>query len=446
MNIIVCGAGHVGSHAAELLATSGHDVVVVDRNETRLRRIEEALDLQTLHGQAATAETLKLAGADKADLVVAATSLDETNLFCASISKGLGAGATIARVHHSTYFAQRDLDYKAHFGIDHLICPEFTTARAIAQTIRNPAAIAIESLAKGQIEMQEFPVSHGAAADGQQLSQLRLPEGSRLATVQKEGKVFIPQADTVVEEGDVVILVGNHDIFDDARKLFHTEKAGRRNIVLFGGTSTAVHLARVMRDRRFSIRIFEENLDRARELADKLDWTTILNADPTDRVVFDEEHLDRADAFVALLDDDDRNILSCAWAKTSGVPMAVAVVQNPDYLPLLPSVGIDRPFSTRTEAGKEIAQIVDTRPLRCLASLSEGVVDVYSIQVGARSMVLDRPLRELRLDSQWMLAAIQRDHSVRVPTANDQIQKGDTLLVIGRHDDDRALKRVFDAR
>lgn len=445
MNIIICGAGQVGSHAAELLAADGHNVVVIDCNDAKLRQIEDRLDLQTLSGNCATAEILKIAGAMRADLVVAATNLDEINLLTASLAKGLGASQTVARVHHSTYFAQRDLDYENHLRIDRLICPEFATSLAIARTLRNPAALAIENFARGKIEMQEFPVSKGAPAINKPLAELHLPQGTRLATVQQQDKIFIPRADTAVQADDIVILVGNSDVFNDARMLFQSIKAGRRRIVIFGGTSTAVYLARALRDRRFSVRIFEEDLDRARELADKLDWVTVINASATDRSVFDEEHLDQANAFVALLDDDDRNILSCAWAKSLGVPEAIAVVQNPDYLPLLPSVGIDRPFSPRMEAGREIFRFIDKRPLHSIASLAEGIVDAYSVRVGAHSELTNRPLREVSLESQLMIAAIQRAEQVWVPTADDSLHVGDTLLIIGRHGDDQRLRKLFDA-
>jgi len=215
--------------------------------------------------------------------------------------------------------------------------------------------------------------------------------------------------------------------------------------VIFGGTATAVYLSRALRDRHFSLRIFEEDVDRARELADKLDWVTVINASATDRVIFDEEHIDQAHAFVALLDDDDRNILSCAWVKSLGVPEAVAVVQNPDYLPLLPSVGIDRPFSPRTEAGRELFRLIDTRPIQSMASLAEGVVDVYSVRVGGRSTTINHALRDLALDSQMMIAAIQRGEDVKVPTANDVVYVGDMLLIIGKHGDESRIRRIFDA-
>lgn len=446
MNIVICGAGEVGSHAAQLLTESGHNVMVIDRDESKLRDIEDRLDLQTLCGDCATAETLRQAGADKADLLVAATNLDEINLLTASLAKGVGARESMARVHHSTYFSQRDLDYRAHLQIDHLICPEYAAAKAIARSLRNPGALAIEDFARGQLEMQEFPVSEGAPGIDTPLANVHLPKGTRLATVQHEGKIFIPRADTVVHPGDVVILIGNSDIFEKSCRLFRNSRIGRRRIAIMGGTATAVYLSRGLRDSHFALRIFEDNIERARELADKLDWVTVINANPTDRAVFDEEHLDQIDAFVALLDDDDeRNILACAWAKSRGVAEAIAVIQNPEYLHLLPSIGIDKPFSLRWEAGREIVAILDRRPIQRLATLAEGIVDVYTVRVGPEAPILHQPLKSLTLESPRVIAAIQRGDHITVPTAEDHVEDGDTLVIIGRHGDETGLARTFDA-
>ena len=445
MNILICGAGQVGNHAAEVLAAAGNNITVIDKDPERIRKIEDTMDVRTLCGNCASAAVLAEAGCPGADLVLAATDSDEINLLAASVAKGIGAARSIARVHHSAYFEQRGLDYLAHFSIDRLICPEYSTAQAIARTLRNPGAMAIENFARGQIEMQELPVSDDAPAIGISLAELGLPRGTRLAAITRNHQAFIPEGTSVVEGGDVVILVGNATAFQQARKLFHDAESKRRRVVLMGGPSMAVWLCRALRDRGFSIRLFEIDRHRAEELAQKLDWVTVIQADPTDRAVFDEEHIAEADAFVALLDDDEHNILGSAWAKSMGVKQAIAVVQRPDYIHLLESVGIDRPFSPRMVAVKEIERILDEAPLRRMSSLAEGIVDVYWVRAGKRAKVIGKPLREVKLTPDWMIAAIQHDQKVTVPGADDSIQAGDTVLVIGRSGMESKLKKLFAA-
>jgi trk system potassium uptake protein TrkA len=443
MNIIICGAGQVGSYAAEVLSTADNNITVIDTNAERLRAIEDTMDVATFTGNGAQATVLLEANCANADFVLAATNNDEVNLLCAAIAKGVGARKTIARVHHSEYFEQKRFHYQDLLSIDRLICPEYLTALAIARTLRNPGALAIEDFARGAIEMQEFSVSRKATAIDRKLLDLKLPDGARLAAISRKGGSFIPEAATVIEEGDNIILVGNAAIFQEARKLFHDEKTGRRKIVIMGGPSMAVWLCRALRDRNFSIRLFETNRRRAEELAEKLDWVTVINADPTDRSVFDEEHLAQADVFVALIDDDEHNILGCAWAKSMGVREAVAVVQRPNYMHLLEHVGIDRPFSPRRVAVREIEHLLDESGLRLVSSLAEGVVDVFQVRVGRSSEVIGKPLREIKLSPNWIIAAIQHGGEVSVPKADDTIHAGDILLVIGRHGRDGTLKKLF---
>jgi trk system potassium uptake protein TrkA len=443
MNIIICGAGEVGSHAAEVLAAAGHNTTVIDLDAARLDIVGDQMDIGTLHGNAAYAEVLREAGAAGADMLVAATSSDEINLLSASIAKSIGTTKTIARVHHSMYFEGHGFDYRVHFGIDLLICPEYSTATAIARTLRNPAALAIEHFAHGLVDMQEFPVSEDAPAIDRPLSQLKLPPGTRLVAVARETEVFIPDAHTQVTKGDRVILVGNADTFYDARRMFHRDELGKRKVVIMGGNPMAVWLCRALRERNWSIRLFETNRARADELADKLDWVTVLNADPTDRGVFMEENLSQADVFVALIDDDEANIIGCVLAKSLGVTTVIAVVQRPNYLDLLYHIGVDRPFSPRMVAVREIQSVLDDSKLRLLSSLAEGVVDVYRVKIDGTSDVVDTPLRDVKLGANWVIAAIRRKGKAWVPTADDFITAGDTVLVVGKHGMEKQLRKLF---
>jgi len=445
MNIIICGAGQVGSFAADELARAGNNVTVIDKRRQRTQKIEDTLDVRTLIGNCAAAETLQSAGAHSADLLIAATDNDEINLFTAAIAKGVGCKRTIVRVHHRTYFEKHGLDYVSHLGIESLICPEYSTSQAIARTLRNPGALAIENFAKGKIEMQEFEVGERAPAVGVALMQLGLPPGTRLTTITRGDRTFIPEGATVINPGDVVVLVGNADRYETARKLFREEKAKRQNVVIMGGPPMAVWLCRALHKRDFKVRLFEVDPARAEELANKLEWVTVLQADVTDRDVFEDERISQADAFVGLLDDDEHNILGCAWAKSLGVRHAIAVVQRADYLHLMSSVGIDSAFSPRQVAVREIRRAIETGPLRLMTTLAGGEIDVYWVRVGERAPLRDKPLREVKLSPDWVIAAVQHGDKVTVPSADDVVHAGDTLLAIGRSGAESKLKKHFAA-
>ncbi|MEM7228019.1 MAG: Trk system potassium transporter TrkA [Planctomycetota bacterium] len=445
MDIIICGAGEVGSHVAEVLSGSGHSITVIDTNAERLRALSEALDIATLTGNAAEAPILLKAGAGRCDVFIAATDQDEINLLCASVARGLGANKVIARIHHATYLGDTDseFEYQKHFGIDRLICPEDSTATAIARTLRNPAALAIEHFSRGRIDMQEFVVGDEAPALGKPLSSVKLPTGSRVAAVNRKGDVFIPGADTEIEATDKLVLVANHDVFSEARSRLHkVQKAGRSKVVLMGAPPMATWLCRALRDREWSIRVFETNRQRAEQLAETLPWVTVINADPTDPSVFAEEQIGAADVFIALLDEDEVNIIGCVQAKANGVTQAIAVVHKSKYLDLLYHVGVDRPFSPSRVAAREIEDLLDDNPVRLLATLINGV-DAHLARVTSDAEVCGKPLKEIKLTPNWVIAAIRRKSEVWVPGADDTIEVNDTVLVIGRQGRERKLRTLF---
>lgn len=444
MDIVVCGCGEVGGHAAEVLAQAGHNITVIDQKALRLRKVEDTMDVRTLAGNCADASVLIEAGAPTADLLLAATSSDEVNLLSASIAKGVGVEKSIARVHHRAYFDQRGLDYTRHFGIDQVICPEYSTALEIARALRNPGALAIENFAQGRIEMQEFPVDPNSQAVGMSLIDLPLPTGSRLAAITRQGQAFIPQGTTIIEPDDTVILVGNSQVFQESRKVFQSRKIQtRKKVVIMGGASMAVWLCRNLLERNFSIRLFETNRQRAEELAQKLDWVTVIQSDPTEIPVFEEERLADADFFVSMVDDDEHNILGCALAKSRGVEKVMAVVQRSNYIHLFSHVGIDRAYSPRQVAVEEILNLIDVNPLKWMASLAEGIIDVYRVRVSGASEVVGSPLKDVPLAPNWVVVALQRGEKVRVPGAMDVIEAGDTVLVVGKHGMEKTLRRIF---
>jgi len=442
MDIIICGTGEVGKHAAGVLVAKNHKVTVIDLNAEALRGVEDSLDARTLVGNCAHAGTLLEAGCGSADVVLATTNDDETNLLTATIAKRIGAKKSIARVHRTQYFQPGEFDYEKNLEIDRLICPELVTARAIAQTIRNPGAMAIEHFARGQIEMQQIPVARNAEVIGMELKDIPLPSGTRIAAIGRLESAFIPAAGTKIEQGDSVVLVGDPAHFPVARRFFHDDQYGRRRIVIMGGPPMAVWLCRLLRNRNVSIRLFEINRERAEQLAEQLDWVTVINADPTDPDVFEEERIADVSAFVALAHDEE-NILGCVLAKSHGVTNAIAVVERSKYISLLARIGIDRSFSPRLVAVKEIESIIDDRPLLRLSSIAEGVVDVYRVRVSSTAPTIGHPLREVKLSPNWIIAAIQRNGAVKVPGANDIIEVGDTLIVIGKHGKEDALRTLF---
>lgn len=443
MNVIITGAGEVGGHAAEVLSADGHNVTVIDLSAERLRNLSDTLDVQTLLGHCCHFGVLRKADVDRCDLMIATTQTDEINLLAASVAKAAGAKKTIVRVHHTANFSLRGTPYAQRLGIDELICPEHLTSLAIARTIRNPGSIALEEFGRGQLLMQRVPVGAGAPADGKKLSELSLPESARLATVERDRTIALADAATTVVEGDFVTVIGMTKTFDTVRKLFNKDKVKRIHITIMGETATAVWLCRALKSRIFSVRLFVQNHERAEELSEKLGHVTVLDADPTDAATATDEHVGQANVFVAVTEEDERNILACAQAKAMGVATVMAVVQRAKYLHLFPHVGIDHAFSPRADAVKAILRLIDTGPIRSLATFADGTAEVYELRPSKRAKIIGHELRNIELPPQTMIAAIRRGDDVYVPGAEDQITAGDTVLVLGPRGIVDHLRKLF---
>lgn len=443
MDIIICGAGEVGRHCAETMA-AGNNITVIDLDPAKLAVLEETMDVGTLVGNATHAQTLVEAGVGSADLFIAVTSVDEINLLSASIASGLGAHRTIARVHHSAYFDNRGLDYSLHFGLDHLVCPDHTTAVAIAQVLRSPGALAVERFARGRVELQQLPVSEDAAAVGKPLSGLALPGSARVVAIERQQIAFIPEAGTVIQAGDVVTLVGDVAQFEKIKKVFHTTEDNRISVMINGGTALAVWLCRALHSRLFSVRLFEPNKARAEQLAEKLGWVTVLAVNPIEGDVLKEERIQHVDAFVATTDDDESNILAAAQAKRLGARTAIAVLQRGTYLHMIEHVGIDRAFSPRITAVAQIRRLVEDTAVHHLATLAEGIADVFEVRVPAEAPdVTGKPLKDVQFPARTIIAAIQRGQEAFVPSATDTIQAGDTVVIIAPAGSRKAIHKVF---
>jgi trk system potassium uptake protein TrkA len=443
MNIIICGAGKTGAHAAQTLAADGANVTVIDESQAALDALADSLDVATLLGEPAVAKNLVTAGVADADVVITATDVDEVNLLCASTASYLGADRTFAMVTHSTYLNRDILDYSKIFSIDSLICPSFSTARAIASHLRNPAALKVERLVGHTIELQQFEATKGAAGVGRHLSDVKLPGGARLAAITRDGVTYLPSGLSTVDIGDEVLLVANTDVFHDARRVFRTKDSGRRSVVIMGGSPVAVWLCRALENRGFSIRLFETDSERANELAEKLSWVTVIQADPTDPSVFTDEHIENADAFVALT-NDEHNILSCAWAAGLGVAETYPVVSRKDYAPFVKAMGLTHTFSPSELAVAEIEKRLKRKQLTKIATLPGDEMAIYRVRVGKGAPVIGKPLSELQLMPDCMVIVLEHDeHTGVVPSASEVLEERDIVFVVVRQEFVDTLRTLF---
>jgi trk system potassium uptake protein TrkA len=429
MNIVILGAGTVGTSIAELLCANQQNVSLVDSSRKALDEVEERLDVQTVCGSACDAVTLFQAGVQSADLCLCVTSHDEVNLVGASLAKSMGAARSVARILNPSYADFSTFDYRRHFKIDRLLSLEHLTALELAKGIRQRGLFAVENFARGNIEVQEVAVEAASKAVNLPLRELKLPREVRIGLISNAERTIIAGADDVIQADDHVTLIGTRAEIEEVKKLFEHKASPRLKVIIAGGGEIGYQLARLLQTGRFNVVLLEANAERCDYLARKLDKTTILCADATRLSEMEEARVGKADVFVAATGRDEDNIICGVEARELGSRRIMSVVRRPDYANVLQKLGIDVAVSPREVMARQVLGMVEAGPIISRSSISGGDAEVWEIEVHAETPITRAPLKDIVLN-QSLIAAVEREDFVRVAGANDQLSPGDTAIVL----------------
>jgi len=431
MRIVILGAGTVGTSIAEMLCQHRHSVTVVDHDPAVTRRVDEELDVRTVTGSAAQSSVLFQAEVAGADLCLALTSGDEVNMVAASMAKAMGARRTIARVYAPVFRDLSTFDYQRHFHIDRLLSLEYLSAMALARKIRHPGSIAVESFARGDLEMQELVISDATSAVGVPLKDLHLPTGVRIGSISRGGKLSIAGAEDQVAVGDRVSLIGKAEDIDEVKERFEIEPPPKQGVIIAGGGETGYHLARVLGGRRFAMVVMEADRERCEFLAAHLTQATVVNSDAQRRTALEEERVGSADVFVACTGDDENNIMACVEARELGAKTIIAIVSRPDYANVVGKLGIDHATSPRSVVAKQILGFLNTGAVVSRMPLSTGAgIDILEIEVVEGAPATKHVLANLDLPPQCLIAAVIHESYAQVPGADDRLCAGDTVVAL----------------
>ena len=434
MNIVILGAGTVGSSIAEQLCSSNHSVTLVDRDPDRVRSINEKYDVRALTGSASQSSVLFQAGMVAADLCLAVTGVDEVNIVAASMARKMGARRTVARVYGSVFRDLSTFDYQQHFGIDRLLSLEHLTAMELARCIRNPGSVVVEQFARGGLEVQELIIGQPGKVTQGPIRTIQFPANARLGTIQRANRMWIASAEDQLEVGDRVTIFSRPEHIDPIRTLFSIEKTLPKRVVIAGGGETGLHLARMLERETFKVMLIERDKDRCQVLAGLLENTSVVHDDATVREVLEEERVESADFFVACTGDDESNMMLGVGAKDIGAKKVLAVIGRPDYGRITERIGIDVAVSKREAMSKQINAFLNEGNLLSRAKLPGGLISVLELEVAEGAAGTIAPLADVGLPDRCLVAAIIRQDTVQVPGAKDQIVAGDVAILIAEDD------------
>ncbi|MCL5043530.1 MAG: Trk system potassium transporter TrkA [Gammaproteobacteria bacterium] len=435
MKIIILGAGQVGGSVAAELASEANDITVIDTDGPRLRELGDRLDIRTVQGRGSFPTVLRQAGADDADMLIAVTSSDETNMIACQIAFTLFKTPTkIARVRESAYLTRGGLFKNAAIPIDVLISPEQVVTNYIKRLIDNPGALQVLDFAEGKVQLVAVRAYYGGRLVLEELRFLRqhMPGvDTRVAAIFRKNRPILPQGDTVIEADDEVFFVAAApDIRSVMSELRRLEK-GNKRIIIAGGGNIGERLAEAI-ESRYRVKIIEKNPVRADYLAQNLDRTVVLSGSASDKELLIEENIEEVDIFCAVTNDDEANIMSAMLAKRLGARKVMALINNPAYVDLVQGGEIDIAISpSQATIGTLLTHV-----------RRGDIVNVYSLRRGAAeaieavahgdarsSQVIGKAIRDIKLPPGTTIGAIVRDQEVLIAHDSTVIEADDHVVL-----------------
>ena len=432
MRVLTLGAGTVGRWVADILCRKGHSVTVVDNDPENVRRINSELDVRAIVGSASQSTVLFQADVLSADICLAVTGDDEVNIVAASMAKGLGARRAIARVYAPAFGDLSTFDYERHFNIDSLLSLELLSALELARAIRDPDSIPLEHFARGQLEAYELDIDSKAQAAGKRLRDLKIPRNVRVGSISREGRMWIASGEDELHAGDRVSLIGMPEAVAKARTMFFQSgvKQMSKRVMIAGGGETGYHVARVLNSDDYRIVLLDRDQGRCELMAKRLPSVTVVNANANRRSVLEDEGGGTVDYFIACTGSDENNIMAGVEARELGASRVMAVVGRPDYANVVGKLGIDKAVSKRDVVARQILGFLNEGAVISQSRIPNGTIGLYELEVVQSTRVTQATLAELPLAGRCLIAAIQRDGFVRVPTADDQLQDGDVVVAL----------------
>ncbi|MGB3682296.1 MAG: Trk system potassium transporter TrkA [Rubrobacteraceae bacterium] len=443
MRIVVVGAGEVGFNVAQMLSVEGHDVVVIDWNETRVDRISGQLDALVRHGNGASPKMLEEAGIGKSTLLVAATGSDESNITACLTAKHHGVERTVARIHNSDYYPQEPFA-KNILGIDFVIHTEEVAAEEIKAALLTPGAVNVESFANGDIKVAEVIVSEDSPAAGCPVRDVKLPERSLILGGVRKGEALMSRGDTVLQARDHIFLISDGDCIADAVAAVATDTKPVKEVMIFGGGRIGLRLAQALEDTDVSVKIIERHEARAEQLRSQLEKATVVRASDISQDLLSREGIEDTDAFIAVTGDDRTNLLGSMYARQLGVGRTVAGIGRGEFAPLADALGVDITISPRMLAAGAISRFVRRGDVVAVTLLESGA-QMIELRVPDKCPVAGHPLSELDFPKEAIVGMMLRDGEAIIPHGNDVLQAGDDVVVFTMNETLEKVEHLFSA-
>lgn len=439
MNIILVGCGKIGQKIVEKLSNENeHNITVIDLRNAIVNEIVNDYDAMGVVGDCISAEILEEAGVKEADILIATTGSDELNFTTCLIAKKLGNCQTIARIRKPEYRKTINL-FKDDLGLALVINSDIAAAQEIARILKFPNAIQIDTFAKGRIEILKFRIPEDSVLCNLKLSDMgaRLSCDILVCGVERGENVYIPDGNFILQQGDLVSVVSTYQNCSAFFKNIGIKSARVKDSIIIGGGVTGYYLADMLIQSGISVKIIEQNRERCEELSYLLPKATIINGDGTDNALLLEEGIEKADSVVALTNIDEENIILSLFARSKTKGKLITKINRIAYDDVIRKLDLDTIIYPKTLTAENVLRFVRAKNnsirssnIETMHFILDGKAEALEFYVNEKSQIIEKPLFELRIKKNILIACINRNSKTIIPKGHDVIKTGDSVIIV----------------
>jgi trk system potassium uptake protein TrkA len=431
MNIIIAGAGAVGSHLAKMLSNENHDITLIDVDTEKLKAVATSVDVLILEGFATSVQILKEAKIKKTDLFIAVTNLESTNIAAAILGKQLGARKTIARIDNQEYLYPNNREMFNSLGIDYMINPEMIAAREIVGLLSQTGMSDIVDFSGGRLHLYAFKLDENAPIISKSLSDISEPDEIfqfRAVAVSRNGETIIPHGTDTFQAGDLVYIITNKGGVNNLLRYAGKTNIEVRNIMIMGGSRIGIRTAWDLGDQHY-VKLIEINREKSYSVSNQLNNTLVINGDGSNVELLTQEGLPNMDAFIAVTGNSETNILASLLAKRMGVKKTIAEVENMDYIPLAETIGVDTIINKKLITASRIFRFTISSEVASIKCLTGTEAEVLEFIVKKDSLISRTKLKDAGFPKDAIIGGVVRGNASFIAQGDSEIKPNDRVVV-----------------
>ncbi len=450
MKILIVGAGQVGFHIASHLAHEKKDVVVIDNDPDAIRYVSDNIDVQAMVGSGSNPVMLKTAGIQDAEILLAVTNSDETNLVACLVTNALSpATKKLARIREPGFDEYHDIFHDNAPYIDTIINPEIEVVKTIDRLMSVPGAVDVDEFADGRIKFAGVHLDKSTQVDGVRLSNLSEKIGKQIpliAAVIRDEELIIPRGNDTLEAGDLVYFISEKDKFLSNLAVFDkaVEPVGR--VLIVGGGRIGSRLAKLLDERSVYTKIIEKNPERCNELAEQLAKAIVLHGDGSDQELLLEENVQDVDVVITVTNDEETNILASLLAKKMGAKKTITRITKFSYFPLMSMIGLEQFVSPRLSAINSILQHTRRGKVLSAKSIKGEQGEVLEAVALKTSDIVGKPLKKISFPPGALITGIFRDNSVIIPSGESVIEPNDRIIIFSKKQVIPKIEKILEVK